>query len=587
MACLIDRFNVISNFTETNEITFEDYIRNYMDNNIICNPILIKTKFNENTLNMFLRNYTREIKSNYIRINKHCNKTSIKIIYDNMIDFESKIKILLNKFNSPNKEIINKTLNIYFDIIITSPFMNSIYNNAFINNIDIKPFFSYLLQHFDNEKYNDCLIMFKNVIEKNIPDINISNYKYKDILYIKKLFEYTFEVINRYGKMFNIELILEPLYIKINKSIENIIRQNNSEFIINFLKVFSNEFIKICSNYSKLSNIIYSIKINDIDSLISIIKIIEQIEIIKLQTHIIKEYILYHKHLCEEEKIKKLAFISIDNIKKKINNKYIYLIVSSFEKNTDLFFSIIEMFLKKRIIYCGSTYDEEIEEFNILSKYFKPSTYYKYHKIINDIKMNKNITMNGYNTKFIYISDNIWDINTNDGYHILNNKKLYLHLGKANATLTNAVKSYNINCLPIHIDIIQLIISNKYKINGNFHYYSDDFISSIENQLLDSNIIKLSNDGYIINDYYDGGDLDLIEEYFNRNMKKIIQNVIEELAHDRKHILMANINSIYKKNQENNFNEIYHMIKEKIKLFDFDYEYYNSVIKEMEEKEYI
>lgn len=582
MACLIDRFNVISNITESTEITFDDYIRNYMNDNIICHSSLIKSQFNEKSLNMFLKNYIRQLRSNYIRVNKSYNKTSIRIIYCNIVDFKNKIEKLLDKFNSQNEEIIKNTLNLYFDIIISSPFMNSIYNHAFMNKIDIKPFFLFLLQNFEEEKYDNCLKMFGNTIEENIQDVKILNYKYENIMNIKKLFDYTFDIIKRYGTMFNIKIIFEMLYTRINISFEDIIRNNDSEFSINFLKVFSNEFIQICSKYTKLSNIIYSIKINNIHSLISIIKIIKDI---KSDSNMIKEYVSFHKNLYTEETIKQLAFISIENVKNKIDNKYIYLIVSSFEKNTDLFFSILEMFLKKRIIYCGSTYDDEIKEFNVISKYFKPSIYYKYHKIINDILNNKDIEIN--NTKVFYISDNIWGMNTQEGYMELNDKKMYLHLGHANITLKNTVATYNINCLPIHVEIIQKIISKKYKMSGNFKNYSEDFICMIEEQLLNKNIIELTSDGYIMNDYYDGGDVDLVEEYFYQNTDKIIQNVIEELAHDRKHIIMTNIMSIHKKHQDIHFDEIYRMIRENIKLFDFDKEYYDSIISEMQEKEYI
>jgi hypothetical protein len=582
MACLTDRFNVISNITESTEITIDDYIRNYMDDNIICHQCLIKSQFNEKSLNMFFKNYIRQLRSNYIRMNKSYNKTSIRIIYYNIIDFKNKIEKLLNKFNSKNEEIIKNTMNLYFDIIISSPFMKSIYNHAFMNNIDIKPFFSFLLQNFDEEKYDNCLKMFGNTIEENIQDIKILNYKYENIMFVKKLFDYTFNIIKRYSKIVNIEIIFEKFYVKIYETIENIISKNTNDFIINFLKVFSNEFIQICSKYSKLSNVIYAIKINNIQSLISMIKIIKDI---KSENNLIKEYVSHNQNLCNDENIKNLAFMSIENIKNKIDNKYIYLIVSSFEKNTDLFFSILEMFLKKRIIYCGSTYDNEIKEFNVISKYFKPSLYYKYHKIINDLKNNKNIGIQ--NTNIFYISDNIWGMNTQKGYDIYDNTKFYLHLGNANITLKNAVTSYKINCLPIHVEIIKLIIKNKHKMTGNFKNYSEYFICMIEEQLVNKNVIKLTSDGYIMNDYYDEGDVDLVEEYFNQNTDKIIQNVIEELAHDRKHIIMTNIMSIHKKHNDIHLDEIYHMIKETIKFFDFDKEYFNTVINEMQEKEYI
>jgi hypothetical protein len=583
MSCLMDRFNVISPITETSEYSFENYIRNYIDGNVICHYSLIKSQYDENKLFMLFKNNMR---TSLVQFRKIFNKISISHIHQNIFNTVNNLQNILKMFNKYNEYIVNKIMELYYDIILNSYTMINVYNNALLNKEynKIKSFFNYLNKTIDKHNYENCIYTFSDVIKKNIPDTTFSNYKYEDLYNLKKLFNYTFEIINSFENIYLKKNIIKLLYDKIYDNIYNIIILNSPEYFINFLKVFSNDFSKICKNNENIKEILYHIKINNTDIFIEIIKYIINIETSDI---FIKKFISKNSKFINEETIKRLALETIKNFDNNIDNQYIYVIVSEYNKYTDLFFSIIEMLLKKRIIYYETTYQKEYKEFNILSKYFKPNEYYKYHKIVNDIKKNIDFCIDIENTKVFYISNNVWNIDTQKGYNLLEDKKCYLHLGNANITLKNKVSSYTINCLPIHVEIIKLIIKNKYKLTNNFTNYPDDFINKIEQQLANNNIINLTNEGYVMNDYYNGGDIDFVSIYFEDNMDKIIKNVVEELAHERKHIIMANVNSIYKKDNNISFDEIYTMIKDKITMFDFDHEYYKAVIDEMKEKCFI
>jgi hypothetical protein len=583
MSCLMDRFNVISPITETSEYSFENYIRNYIDGNVICHYSLIKSQYDENKLFMLFKNNMR---TSLVQFRKIFNKISISHIHQNIFNTVNNLQNILKMFNKYNEYIVNKIMELYYDIILNSYTMINVYNNALLNKEynKIKSFFNYLNKTLDKHNYEKCIYTFSDVIRKNIPNTTFSNYKYEDLYNLKKLFNYTFEIINSFENIYLKKNVIKLLYNKIYDNIYNIIILNPPEYFINFLKVFSNEFSEICKNNEKIRELLYHIKINNTDIFIEMIKHIINIETSDI---FVKKFISKNSKFINEETIKTLALETIKNFDNDIDNQYIYVIVSEYNKYTDLFFSIIEMLLKKRIIYCETTYQKEYKEFNILSKYFKPNEYYKYHKIVNDIKNNINFCINIKNTKVFYISNNVWNIDTQKGYNLLEDKKCYLHLGNANITLKNKVSSYTINCLPIHVEIIKLIIKNKYKLTNNFTNYSDDFINKIEQQLANNNIINLTNEGYVMNDYYNGGDIDFVSIYFEDNMEKIINNVVEELAHERKHIIMANVNSIYKKDNNISFDEIYTMVKDKITMFDFDHEYYKAVIDEMKEKCFI
>ena len=84
--------------------------------------------------------------------------------------------------------------------------------------------------------------------------------------------------------------------------------------------------------------------------------------------------------------------------------------------------------------------------------------------------------------------------------------------------------------------------------------------------------------------------VNLIEIYHDISNSDIIikQQITNELAHERCEIIMCNINSIIKKNNNNiNTDNCYIKCKENITLFEIDRNMYEDAIKKMEIKDLI
>jgi DNA-binding IscR family transcriptional regulator len=206
-----------------------------------------------------------------------------------------------------------------------------------------------------------------------------------------------------------------------------------------------------------------------------------------------------------------------------------------------------------------------------------------------------------------YYKSRVFNIN-----HIVNNKfvqagteerhyNILLHLGEIITDFKTNKGTFEIRMLPLHYHIINNpndFVTNLHNYDPKFFkkpkLYETDYLNKIFNQLVQNNILEMTNatpEGcFQINKDYDGGDLDLIElldEYEEND--SIIKTMMKEVSLERKEIIMANVNSFLKK--YDTFVEkitVYNHINETLKMyFDIEKEYFDNVLNEMVDKEYI
>jgi hypothetical protein len=599
---LRDKFAIISKPNKIIDNSY--YIENYMNDNIISHPLIVKQANNNISTNNIIKNYLKQKRTIFRSLIKN-KKSNINDINKFIKDYIIKINTLNSTLNFTSKIDFNDECNKYlYDYILCSPFMIYYLTDSINYNKSLNFIIEYV---FKNIKFKDDFInKINNIFVQNIP-IKEEYDMYNDIIYLKKLNIYYQKSIslldnsNNTDNTLNYKNIKRQLTQEISKLIiielKNIFIANDFSFIKTFSEEFK-EYISFLRNYNNLNDLMYIKNPNNLYELIDFIKICEIYKIDDYYNEINIILDLKYKDMLDDfcdDNIKFIVNTINNNVLIDVNNKYYYSIGKYF-KNVDIFFAHLEYYLMKRIIYSNTTYETELKQFNIIKKIFNSNQYYKYSKIINDFN---NFEFND-NFKTYYLSYNIWNLNFADGYFLNEfynsndeqwphyHERIYLHLGDTVFNLNTCCGTYKIKCLPIHYDIINKIYSGSYSVNSNINYpnYPLSFINKIEQQLLKSYIIVLNNDGeYELNNYYDKGDLNLFEEYHkvNNNDEIIIKKMVDETIHDRNDIIVTNINSIIKKNNlEYNKNDLYKVIKQAlVNYFEVSHELYDKCIKIM------
>lgn len=601
MACLIDKFGIISNTQFTTKYKKSNYIENYLNDNYICHPELIKNQsISMNDLTVILKNYLRKHKRSFSLMIRF-GKISINNIIDFVDDTRNKfdfINNLCDDFPDDKEMIVN--------IILLNPSMDKIISTYIMEKkpLDrlIETFNKYNKDDKIKKKFYSNLSSF---VVDNLPIISRADFidEYMvDLSNLNQSLDYYLFMSKKYKYFEN--TTFDNLITIIQQNIGNCIIKYNSEFLI----YLQNNNNKINSLLNYISNnqvkkdiqetILFFRPIN-FSELYTFMNIIVDLDIDNKET-IIDKFIQINKKLINDDNIKFITHKINNNVINKISNENNYIIIKNIKFNQDLIVAYMTKMLMKRYIYSESfDKDYEVKEYDIIKSILPNNILYKYHKVILDIISKCNMKYKKLDT--IHISKSIWDLDYSIGYYEIRQSDIeytqyHLHLGEIVTEFKTNKGCYNIRMLPIHYEIIYNPNGFKYNALKN---YDEKYVDTIFKQLLDNNILEMINetpDGFFqINNDFDGGDLDLIEMLQHNSIANDIDTVIQkEISLDREEIIMSNVNSILKKYQPEN--KSYYISKELLfaqvnsvleSYFDISMVFFDKIIKEMADKEYI
>lgn len=621
MTCIADKFGIISKSTFNTEIKKRKFIENYLNDNLICHPELIKHQpIATNELIGIIRNHLRKHKTSIMRLVKY-NKISMDDIIELTLDSKRKFKYIKNlcsEFPNSNQFILN--------IVLLNSGVDKILMNNFVQHKSIKKFMdTFKLLDTNNEYMDELESKLSKIIIDNIPKIDSNNLKFKNLWELDSLINYFLFIINKYN--YFQENVLKDTLSTIEISVgKNIIDDNN-----NFLEYLKNNYKKINTLLSldipegkKIQESLLFYRPHTFSELYDFINIICNINIDN-KTSIIDNFIKLHKNLINEDDISLLVDKINNNIINKRSNKANYEFIKNVKYNQDIVIAYNSASLMKRWIYYDDfDFSYEEKEYNLMLKILPKNILYKYTKVFTDIRNNENNNIpylyNEMKTKLI--SKSIWNLDYSKGgyyksrvfdlHHIVDDNfvpvgteerryNILLHLGEIITDFKTNKGTFEIRMLPLHYHIINNpndFVTNLHNYDPKFFkkpkLYETDYLNKIFNQLVQNNILEMTNatpEGcFQINKDYDGGDLDLIElldEYEEND--SIIKTMMKEVSLERKEIIMANVNSFLKKyDYYVKKIDVYKNVNETLKVyFDVEQEYFDNIINEMVNKEYI
>ena len=621
MTCIADKFGIISKSTFNTEIKKRKFIENYLNDNLICHPELIKHQpIATNELIGIIRNHLRKHKTSIMRLVKY-NKISMDDIIELTLDSKRKFKYIKNlcsEFPNSNQFILN--------IVLLNSGVDKILMNNFVQHKSIKKFMdTFKLLDTNNEYMDELESKLSKIIIDNIPKIDSNNLKFKNLWELDSLINYFLFIINKYN--YFQENVLKDTLSTIEISVgKNIIDDNN-----NFLEYLKNNYKKINTLLSldipegkKIQESLLFYRPHTFSELYDFINIICNINIDN-KTSIIDNFIKLHKNLINEDDISLLVDKINNNIINKRSNKANYEFIKNVKYNQDIVIAYNSASLMKRWIYYDDfDFSYEEKEYNLMLKILPKNILYKYTKVFTDIRNNENNNIpylyNEMKTKLI--SKSIWNLDYSKGgyyksrvfdlHHIVDDNfvpvgteerryNILLHLGEIITDFKTNKGTFEIRMLPLHYHIINNpndFVTDLHNYDPKFFkkpkLYETDYLNKIFNQLVQNNILEMTNatpEGcFQINKDYDGGDLDLIElldEYEEND--SIIKTMMKEVSLERKEIIMANVNSFLKKyDYYVKKIDVYKNVNETLKVyFDVEQEYFDNIINEMVNKEYI
>ncbi len=486
--------------------------------------------------------------------------------------------------------------------------------------------FSLYLKH-DNNYINILDESIVDIIENNINNISLVDSNILNIYKFKKIYKYYFDYYVNYYY-----ICKEHVFIKLNNYITNFIKNifeiNNYIFIKNFINIYKKEIISLIKHID-IINIILNypiVNINDFISYYNNIYNISKETYNDILYGIINECIkqntkTYFKTF--EDVLYLADLINTDIINKDVNE--FYYLLGSYCNKDDFIMAICQKYME-RIIYTYCDNSIETSHYDILIKFFKSdkNLTLKYETIANDynnsIKLWNSMYESQNNFKLIITSLDAWKINHSIGYSdtiinteqfttILCNKMfqynnmnianiqkkliMYPHLGCVDIEIYNK----KLLVLPAHMFCLELFISSDTHLNYDFIFnkvkenmsnYTDEFIKSIIDSLIGPVLIKTTdNILYINNNINNINNINMIE-LFNNNIKQdIIDEMKEELCHNKIDIIKANINHFIKLVEEISLDNLYDLISKNIKIFNINRKMFDDAINSLYINEYI
>jgi hypothetical protein len=638
---LNNKFNVINTLDKDHNFNYKSqiikFVENYVETEIsILHPdylyqITINNTYEKEEINnellVIFKNYLKKIKVN-VKNNIKNDNFSIDNGLNKLINnYIYKINYLNEILKINKNELYNLVHNIIISDQIIITFIESELSTLIIDtNSEIKQLLTNIkiINKENHKNYIWFLKLFGTIFKNNIPEIkeNISN---KLLYEIKLLTNYIINVKNKYSFIgIDTEFIIEPItdiYIEKIKIFLNC--ENNFDdfyFLINYfwkdisdILFFNNNYINTIKNYIAIK---IQKKINNLnDNTEECFKFIKLI--ILLNDYKIAEnqlFLLFNNEKIYNNIIKFISYNIINNFD--ITNKLILLLTSIKEK--DVFIQNYHYELIKRLLSNKPSINLEKILKNTLIKVFGEKDINKINKCINDYVLSGDqIKMYGtstFDTKLITTSYEAWNINYTNGFldkfveeinykngllnfidnynnfykTMINDRKKLLWLlqyGEVEVEYNN----YTLKMLPIQLLILELfnthnsllikdILSNKLLVNYNSDYLNKIILSLVISGLLINNNNNLTLSLTVNN-------TDLIMLYYNCTNINITEININ-ITHSRKDIICTWINHLLKKGDKN-FDALFTIISNEIKLFSLDKITLQKSIEYMIKQDYI
>ena len=481
-------------------------------------------------------------------------------------------------------------------------------------------------------KYNNIHIdildeAIVNIIEVNLNNMTINsiiNNNIDNVYKFKKLYKYYFDYYVNYYYITK-DYPLTKLKNHIENFIKNIFENNNIGFIKNFINIYKKDIVSLI-NHININNILLSYPINNINNFIAyynelytISKDTSDVGLHCIVNDCIKQNTkTYFKTY--EDVLHLADLINTDIFNKKITEFY-YLL--GFNCNKDEFMMAICQKLMERIIYSYPDNNIESEHFNILQKIFfnDKSLLLKYIIIREDYATSSKLWNSLYekdNTfKLIITSLDAWKINHTIGYSetIINNEAfttilcnkmfqynkmivnndvsskliMYPHLGCVDIEIYDK----QISVLPAHMFCLELFINPNIelsydyifeKVKENMSNYTNDFIKCIIDSLIGPILVKKDDLLCIRNDINNVKiDINMICNY----KETIIEEMKEELCHNKIDIIKTNINHFIKLFDKITNDTMYDLVSKNIKLFSVNKKLFDDAIQSLIKHDYI
>lgn len=656
MTTLQDKFGIINKNQIKGSISdIVTFIENSLNDNIIFHPVLINdiiNSVNNEELLFKIKNiidvYNRNTRNNIRRMIKKDNYDSKKLNDQlfNFITILRKINSYLyksdmsyNKYDSQYKwgtsEITKIGIYSIIEIIFKDKIMDNILMQSIKNNSNMYMLFRNLsnldvYKPINKDITNKVEFFISKIINDN--KCNINNYNVNTI----HNFKYLIDNYSRYKKQFNYikdSTFMSNIEDNIKETLKCIVISFDIDGLIRFITEYKDKLLLIMNidfvpylTYSILNlkidngNILYN------DNPVTIYQIVNLLECINIfsKEKMISDIIFsngFSELLKDEKTIINIVNIISNNIStQKPNNMYLSL--SKYITNKDIFYKFMELKLIERFVYFYKSSNMEmfysIEE-NIakeLSSYHSKSNLCKYYTILDDIK-NSN-----YNNSLYIMTEKMWDINIGNSCSVVSNvnglfsencssfnqiykldqgvnKELLYHLdiGYVDITISNDKGRTSVRMLPIQVLCFELFSNSKtYEKQDLFNSlknicqnYSDKMIENTIQSLVDSNLVTVNNNTYSENKNFNINGYNFINtfKFVNNNKQKLYTKMMNDLVFTRMEIINTHINSSLKLNKYMTKEQLFETCRDNIKLFVVENEIFNKSIMAMQDKDYI
>lgn len=664
MTTLIDKFGILNNIEIQGGIDhIKVFFQNVLNNNIVFHPFLLSNILKNNTDHELLLNdigiifdsYNREKRQHFRNLSKQSKLTETIIIeyickYINILrtinSYLYSSQLSYSTYNKDYKwgdsQIIKKGIISIINVIMNDKIIDSVIktsieqnNNLYhlvknIRDMDIYNSYNQLYNNTIN-KIEKCIeTTITNKISNDIPDKFVNNiYRFKNTIEHYLFFKNKFKYIKK-------EKFLNSIFEITKLEIRNIVTSVDIITLKCFINNYKEYFKKLNDSeiYSYLSiglvfisfsdnNILYNnnkIHIRHIGELLdSIISISNDDNISKAIFSQINKEVFENDFIIGEL----VNIINYNIINKESNNIYVDMI--NYIKNKDVFYKLMEQKLMERLVYQSGLNNDKITNeytfFNKLKTCNNSSDLIKYKTIIDDFNKNS-IVINGQNNKNLYVmTENMWNINVNNGYGIIQNSKngnfsqlcndyknlyqyehhvdnllYHLDIGYVDITIINNKGRTNIRMLPIQLVCFELFSKNQTytklellsKLKEILVTYKDNFIENVLQSLVNGKLLLFNENKLSENKDFNIPNYNFINEFnkLNDTKNKTIMKIFDDISFSRTDIINTNINSILKTSELSKQN-LFQTCKEQIKLFDMDMKMFNKSIKCMIDKDYI
>ena len=425
--------------------------------------------------------------------------------------------------------------------------------------------FIFLIIIFYSDIVDNIEKNINNYIEQNInidiEDKLINNiYKFKNMIQYYLFFKKKFNYLNK-------DDFLNSILDNIKYKLQEIVTMSDIDTLTHFNNTFKEYLLKInditISSYLTIGLLFLNVTDNEIIynkkkvNLVQVGNLLESINNNSEDYNVIDILFTETNSSIFKKDFLVTQLVNIINYNV-INGKKsdVYIKISKYIKNKDLFYKLMERKLMERLIYKTKNSKEKIDSeyllVNKLARYHHNNNLLKYKTIINDFTHNS-IIMNNDNDKKLYVmTENMWDINIHNGYGITSNDddtlgtlsrycndfekiyrydhkvdKLLFHfdIGYTDITIKNNKGRIMVRMLPIQLICFENF-SNERKYTKNelisqlkskLVTYKDHFIENIIQSLVNSKLIVFTDNKYVENKDFNINGYNFINDFYKLN----------------------------------------------------------------------